>query len=383
MPNALGNYNETFFAQEALTQLEMALGMANRIHRDFDNNPQQRGATIQVRRPATFSAQDEPGTTQDLNTDTISVELDRWKGVRFGLTDKELTLSSERIVSDHIRPAAYELARYIDSDLQAFVTRVPWVSQQAAAAFDLADLTSPRKVLFDRGVDTKSGGVSMQIDSATEAAILGKLGGASMFGAGVDGARANGSIGMLYGMDIFANQNAPLFTTTQMADVAGTVVGAHAKGATTLSVTAFTASQVGGIKAGDTLDIAGHAQRYSVVNGANTGASGEATLTVEPALKVALSGGEVVTLDKRASGAKSCSLAFHRNFACLAMAPLSTLGQQFGGVRMSVATDPKTSLALRTRMWYDANNSKVVVSLDALWGKQILDHNMACRHYSY
>lgn len=383
MPNTLGNYNETFFAQEALTQLEMALGMANRIHRDYDANPRTRGETIQIRKPSTFTAQDEPSPIQDLSTETTSVTLDQWKGVKFALTDKELTLSSERIVTDHIRPAAYEIARFIDADLQSFATRVPWVSQQAAAAFDLSDLTLPRQVLFNNGVDTKDGNVHLQIDGSMEAAILSKLGGSSMFGAGVDGARRSGDIGVLYGMNIFANQNTPTFLTTQIADVLGTVTANTAKGQASVPVGGLTISQTPAVRKGDTLVFSNHTQRYTVTANANTDGAGATTLAIEPALKVAITTAETFTIDKRTSAAKTVNLAFHRNFACLAMAPLSTLGQEFGGVRMSVATDPKTGLALRSRMYYDAPNSKVVVAIDALWGKQMLDHNMACRFYSF
>lgn len=381
MPNTLGNYNEIFFAQEALTQLEMALGMASRIHRDYDATPSVRGDTVRIRRPSTFVAQDEPSTQQDIETGSLEVKLDKWRGVRFGLNDKELTLSNERIIEDHIRPAAYEIARDIDADLQALNLQVPWVTQ-ASASFVIGDLTKPQQVLFDNGVPMDGQNVHLQIDGGMKANILSVLGGANIFGAGVDNARRTGDVGELYGMNIFANQNVPKFTTGQLADNAGTVVGVHAKGAETLSVTAFSASVANGIKAGDTLDIAGHTQRYTVKTTVSTGASGEATLAIEPALKVALAGGEVVTIDKRTGGAKAVNLAFHRNFACLAMAPLSTKGQELGGVRMSVATDPKTGLALRSRMWYDTTYSKVMVGIDALWGKKLLDHNMACRFYS-
>ena len=58
--NTLGNYNETFFAQEALIQLEKALGMAGRVYRGYDPNPQVKGSTIQIRRPSSFTAQAAP-----------------------------------------------------------------------------------------------------------------------------------------------------------------------------------------------------------------------------------------------------------------------------------------------------------------------------------
>ncbi len=381
MPNTLGNYNEIFFAQEALTQLESALGMASRIHRGYDATPSNRGDTIRIRRPSTFAAADEPSTAQDLNTDSITLTLNKWRGVKFSLTDKELTLSADRLITDHIRPAAYEIARDIDADLATLIPQVPWVSEQAAAQFALSDLTAPARVLFDNGVP-EDNMRHLQIDGAMKASILGVLGGANIMGAGVDGARRTGDIGELYGLNIYANQQTPQFTTGQMADSTGAVVGVHAKGVKSIALNGFTASQVGGVKEGDTFVIAGNRQRYVATAAASTDGAGAVTVAFEPALAAATAGGEVVTIDKR-TGAKTMNCAYHSHFAALGMAPLSTLGQELGGVRMSVATDPKTGLALRSRMFYDAPNSKVVVGIDALWGKVMLNHNMATRFYSF
>ena len=81
MANTLGNYNETFFAQEALIQLENVMGMASRVHRDFDGETRSKGDTIQIRRPGTFTAANAPATASDLSTESVSVTLDQWKEV--------------------------------------------------------------------------------------------------------------------------------------------------------------------------------------------------------------------------------------------------------------------------------------------------------------
>lgn len=379
--NTIGNYNEIFFANEALIQLQSALGMASRIHRDFDPSPASRGDTIRIRRPSRFVAQDEPSTAQNLDTESLSVTLDKWRGVRFSLNDKELTQSSERIITDHIQPAAYEIARDIDADLNTLWKLVPNVTQ-ASGTFALEDLTKPHQTLFDLGVPMDETNVHMQVNGALQAAILGKLGGQNIMGAGVDAARLRGAMGNLFGLNLFANQQTPKHTTTQIADAAGTVTGAHAKGVTSVVIGGVTASQTPAVLQGDTLVFANHTQRYAITANANSDGAGAVTLQISPALKVPLSGGEVVDIDKRTGGEKVVNGAFHRNAFCLAMAPLSTLGQELGGARMAIATDDKTGLALRSTMWYDAGNSAVNVKIDALWGKKLLDENMATRFYS-
>ena len=60
MSNAFGNYNEIFFAQEALLVLHKALGMAGRVFRGYDPSPQAYGDTIRLRRPTAFTAANAP-----------------------------------------------------------------------------------------------------------------------------------------------------------------------------------------------------------------------------------------------------------------------------------------------------------------------------------
>jgi len=56
MSNTLGNYDPIFYAQEALIALNKALGMAGRVHRGYDPNPQQKGSVINITQPSVFEA---------------------------------------------------------------------------------------------------------------------------------------------------------------------------------------------------------------------------------------------------------------------------------------------------------------------------------------
>src|SRR5690606_33074678 len=70
---------------------------------------------------ATFAAQDHaPGSgssAQDIDAGTLPIRLDRHKEVKFAVSDRDLAYASERIIDDHLRPAAYALADSIDQDL--------------------------------------------------------------------------------------------------------------------------------------------------------------------------------------------------------------------------------------------------------------------------
>jgi len=72
------------------------------------------------------------------------------------------------------------------------------------------------------------------------------------------------------------------------------------------------------------------------------------------------------------------SLGFHRNSIALAMAPLTEAGNNLGA-RISTITDPVTGLALRSRIWYEGDDSTIKVALDVLYGMKVLDRNMGVR----
>ncbi len=90
MANTLSVYDPIFYAQEALIQLEKALGMAGRVYRGYEKSPQEPGKVISIRRPSTFTAQDAPGSDMDIDAGEVQIILDQWKEVKFKLTDKEL-----------------------------------------------------------------------------------------------------------------------------------------------------------------------------------------------------------------------------------------------------------------------------------------------------
>ena len=102
MPNVLGAYDPVFYASEALIWLRKSLGFGSRVHRGYEPGTQQKGKTITIRRPMTFTATNMPSTPTDLTPDSVNLLLDQWKGVTFQLTDQELAYTKEQIVTEHI-----------------------------------------------------------------------------------------------------------------------------------------------------------------------------------------------------------------------------------------------------------------------------------------
>ena len=375
MPNVLGVYNPTFFAQEALEQLEKVLGMAFFVHRGFDPSPTQRGDTISIRRPGVFTAAAMPiATASDLETETVSIVLDAWEGVVFSLTDKELSHTKERIIDEHIRPAAIAVADSIDQDLAGLYVDVPFFLD-ASDPGAISDFTGVRKLMFDNKVPTRPR--SLMLNGEREADYL-ELEVFHSAEKGVDAelAQREGFLGRKFGFDIFANQNVATHVTGTVvsgSDQLGAVVGAHLKGVTALAVDSFAPTET--FKRGDTFTIAGDLQRYAVAADA-TLSGGAITLSITPSLQIAVSGTEVITV--RVQTLLEENLAWYRNAFALAMAPLSDVGNA-AGARMGIAIDPKTALSLRSRLWYEGKEAAVFVGIDALWGVKTLNGNMAIR----
>jgi len=375
--NTLGVYNPIFYAQEALIQLEKQLGMAGRVHRGYDSERKTfgKGQTISIRRPSTFEAKNAPSADQDLDTDTVDITLSNWKEVKFSLTDQELAWTDERIISEHIRPAAVALADDIDQKLTALYKDVPWYYDLANnGSTALSDLTGVYKVLFDNKVPvTDFGNLHYMVDGNLQLGLQGLAAFNQAATAGQAGLETlmRGSLGTKFGMEIFANQNVPLHTGGVCADVAGALNANAAKGATTIVVKSITNG--GTVKAGDSLVITGDTQRYAITADATVDTT--LSVTITPPLKAAALADAVV--DIRIDTHRA-NLAFHRNAFALATAPLSEMGNELGA-KIATITDPITGLSIRSRVFYVGDSSLVKVALDVLYGVKTLDPNLACR----
>ena len=379
MSNTLGNYDPIFYAQEALIALNKALGMAGRVYRGYDPNPQQKGSVINITRPSVFEATNvntsTGGTTQELTPENVSITLDTWKEVKFGLTDKELSFTKEKIITDHITPAAYALADAIDLSLVGLYAKIPW-KEDISSTPVVTDITGVRKALFNNKVPMND--LHFMVDGSVEAGLLALSAFATADGAGQVGVdtQLRGSLGTRYGFEFFANQNTPAHTSGTMADTDGALNADADKGATSIVIKSLTDTQT--LKIGDIIKITGDAQQYVVT--ANYTISSATTVAIYPALaKKNLADALVTVILPSGTGAtKNQCLAFHRHAFALAMAPLSDMGGRLGAQIATVA-DPVTNLSIRSRLWYEGNTSTVKVALDALWGVQVLNPNLAVR----
>lgn len=391
MANYTTPYDPVFYAQEALMVLENALGMAARVHRGYDAERKSAnvGSTIQIRKPGSFSTQaGGTGTAADVAPNYITISVNNWREVKFALTDQELAYTSEKIIQEHISPAVYALANYIETQLTGLYKYVPWSYSMAATQTE-ADIVGARKILRDNAgslMDTDP--VHFAIDSTLEAAFLNR---AVFHSAATAGEQENkmallrGHLGTRFGVEHFVQQTLSSHTSGTVIsgsnDVLGALAATAAIRATSISVNGLTGVET--IVAGDSFVLAGNTQRY-VATATATVADQATTISCYPALVQQYSSGIVITFEKdNASvhaGSYYYNLMFHRNAFAFATAPLPMIGDG-AGARMAVITDPRTGLSLRSRVAYTDSTATVNVTLDVLFGVKCLDPNLAvvCR----
>lgn len=377
--NTLGAYNPIFYANEALIHLRNALGMAARVHRGYDEERRSanRGEVITIRKPSTFVALPAPSTAQSLDTEYVNITLDQYYEVKYELTDKEMAWADERIVSEHIGPAAYAIANKVDQVLAARYADIPWLYDYTTAT-DHTIITGALQVAFNNGVPMDDMNLHMMVDGLARMYFQNSqvFHAADVVGAGPTGTLMRGTLGERFGVEVFANQNTPTHTvgTGTANDQAGALSANVAKGATSFPLNAL---GVGDINKGDTFVIAGNTQRYAVTSTV-TIVGNAATVVATPAAVQDYASGAVVTLTNSTAGATQ-QLLFHRNAFALAFAPLP---MDMPGAEIFTAVDPVSGLSLRARRFYDGNNSKQYIALDALFGSATLDPNLSVRAWT-
>ena len=378
MANVLSVYDPLFYAQEAIMLLYKVLGMAARVYRGYDKSPQEKGSIISIRKPGTFVAQNAPASAdQDIKASEVQIALDNWKEVTFGLTDKELTFTKDDIIKEHIEPAAFAVANAIEETLTALYADIPWgYTNSGATAVD--DIIQPRAIMFENAAPVDDGRVHLMVNGTKEAGFLGLQAFSQYQGAGPVGVETQmrGTLGFKFGVEVFASQKVRSHVAGTINDLALQVLGATLKGATTISLDAVDGGVTGSLKKGDTFVIAGNTQRYAVTADINASGNAFTGVGITPPLAQDHADNDAVTVYATSHVA---NLMFHRNAFALAMAPLSEIGKQVSAAKIETITDKHSGLSLRVTMWYDENNSKVKIRIDALWGAKTLDPNLAVR----
>ncbi len=385
MANTNGGYVLTRFAQEGLMYLMLALGMGSRVHRGYSRSATEKGNTIQIPAPGDFEARDAPSDIQDIDARKVSLTLDQWKEVKFALSDKELSDVNDAIIEEHVKPAAYALAKDINEKLTGLRRSIPWAVDWDTDEV-LKSVLAARARLAQNGAPITDGDVFAALDSNAEADLLSQpfMHSNNVAGAAGTTPLTDGSLDRRFGVEFFQNYALPDHvsgTIVNGGDQAGALDGAAAKGATQITIDGLTDAQT--VKAGDTFVIAGNEQRYAITADAVV-AGNEITVPISPQLKQAYADNSVVTFDTATgtnADAYAANMVFHRHAFALGTAPLeSDEGSDQArrqGIEVETITDEENGITIRAMMWYDPNSRKNIVALDVLYGVAVLNPDLA------
>lgn len=390
-------------AKEAVTILDNQLVMAKKVYRGLESefgdakNGFQAGDTVSMRRPTDFTVRDgATASNQDITEGSVSITVDKQKGIDFGFTSKELTLSIGELSERVIKPAMVQLANQIDADLHALYKYVPnWVGTAGQTINAYSDFAKAPERLDEYAVPTD--GRCALLSPADHWGLLGSQTALYIQDA-AKGAYRNGSLGMIGGVDTYMSQNVPTHivgsdvTTVTVNQALTTSTTSYASVKTTMQQTITIAG--GTLNAGDVFTIAdvnavnpvtkanlGFAKQFTVISYSSN------TLVFYPAMiwtgafkNVAVTTGvtdldtKTITVVGTAGASYRQNMVFHKNAFALAMVPLISPP---GATEVSRQSYKGTSVRLIPT--YDGTNDRSNFRLDCLYGVAAIDPRLAVR----
>jgi len=366
----------------ALVTLRRRLVMPALVNRDYSQAAAQRGDTVNVPVPPVIGARDVapghvPVASPDATWTSVPIPLNYWKEAPIAMTDKQRLEVLDDAVMMAVDSAANSLAEAVNASIFAQYHGVyGFAGTPGTTPFgsNYAEASAARKVLNIQKAPLADRRMVIDPDAEENAINLSQFADAS-FSAG-PGVILDGQIGRKIGFDWFMDQQVPRHVSTPLSAGAATVNGAHAVGAgstdngRTGTVSIAKATNDSPLVKGDILTFAGDDQTYTVLEDVNL-AVGNTTVRIAPALQVAKTGGEAVTL----KASHVVNLAFERN--AFALAVRSFVQPAAPGTEVMTMVDSVTGLPLRLEV--SRQHKQDNWSLDILWGTALVRPELACR----
>jgi hypothetical protein len=390
----------TKILDESLQILTNNLAFTSRANREYSSefavSGAKVGSTVNARKPVRFVGTSGPNLgLENVNETSVAITMQNQFHVDFQFSSTELTLTVDDFAERYLVPAMETIANKLDFDGLGLASSV--ANSVGTAGTTPNDI----QILIDAGT---------KLDN--EAVQRGKQR-AAVWNPTVNGKMVKSTSGLLnpskqvgeqydsgifvpaLGFDIGMDQNVNTFTTGTRSN--GTVSGAGQTGST-LTVTGLGAAAT--VAKGDTFTIAGvyavnpqNRQSYGVLRqftvtaAATADGSGNATLSIFPAINTAASNQQyqtvsagpanaaVVTWDVAASTSYGANLAYHKNAFTLATADLEDVSQYGAwGARRNYK-----GISLRIARQYAIGTDVVPCRIDVLYGWSAIYPEMACR----
>jgi len=356
----------TIVAKEALIALENNMVLGNLVHRAYSKEFQNVGATIQIRKPTSFTASAWAATIaiQSASEATVSVALDTLFDVSFEVTSQELSHDIVDFSEQFIQPAMRAHAQSVDSSIAALYANISG-NYPVSSTPVIGDITGIGSVLDVQKVPLTDR--RLVLHPITKAAYQ-SLDAFLHADKRADGGKAlrAAEMGHTLGFDCYMDQNIPKHTATSTNAGTALVNGSTFAVAGTTLIFDNHVTAAGTAAAGDIIKI-GDDEWCVAVGG--TWASNAGTIVTSKRLG-AVSDNEVITF----YGTGRESLAFHKNAFAFVTAPLSP---PLGGAQAAVLN--YKGISCRVVFDYSTLTKKNTISIDQLCGFKTLDKDLAAR----
>lgn len=396
------------FAAEAIMHLENDLVLGNKVHTDHSSTFTAVGDTISIRKPVRFEGQSDNLDVTSYNEDIIegkeTISMDKTETVKFKLEVLDKTLDIEKIAERYIKPAVVKLKDRIESSIAAEYFRF--------AHFSGTPGTSPStfRSLADAGATMDDQAVPMDnrfaIHSPAAAVTLADGLKDVYVSEKAKTAFERAEIGYYGTFDNYRSVHAPTHT---VGDYGGTpLVNGGSQGVTYLTskdaqsssliTDGWSTSTTGLLKAGDVITIAGvnaanpisladtgRLQTFTVLADVDSDGSGNATLTVSPAIiatgayaNVTAEPADNAAITVKTGAANSThrqSLLMHPHAISLVTRPLDIAS----GAGVKTATKSGNRVTISCTEWIDGNTLAHNFRFDMLWGVKSTDPRLGHR----
>jgi hypothetical protein len=325
------------------------------------------GDTITIRKPANFAVNTFTSSisTQTVDETSVALQLEKHFDISIELTSKSSTLELQDFSRQIIEPAMINMAEAIDTYLYSKYFQISdWNGDGTLSTIsDLADLD--RALMVKKVPMTGRVGFLSPLTKSRFLSIDNLVRLDTRGDAGLAGIR-DASLGRVMNIDWYGAQSVP----SQVAGVlGGTPTATGSLASSTVTIASGAAS--GTFKQGDIVTFAGHTTTYAV-QADLTLSSGAGTLTISPALTVAVSGA-AVTL----KASHACNIVGHPRGISLVSVPLE-LPFDTEGSNMAAIMN-WNGFNIRVARKYDISSKKNIISFDTLVGAKVTDPRLLVR----
>ena len=396
----------TIIAKEALMHVANNMVMGRLVHREYKNEFNKVGSSINLRKPVTFSATE---ATKRTNTSIVeyaqAFTVTQQVHVSWGFTSTQLTQTVDEYSKRYIQPAALALANYVDVDLCDLYNQVAQFAGTPGTTPNTYGALGDCQTILDNAA-CPEGRVAVLDPNAHWAMADGLKG--TFAQKPVNDIHTKGYLGTVAGLDIHKDQNIARHLCGDYDVANSTPINKTAltAGAYQMDMDNWDTTVADALNAGDVFTIGNSAATnvYAVnpVSGVSTGVlyqfvalNDEAVVTTECTADIFLStsqGCQITGQYKNMSifpatgavvnfvnGTENTyypqNLIFHPNAFGLVVMPLAMPA----GVWGSRVTDKQTALSIRIVKDYEIYYDEEIIRMDILYGVSALHPHFACR----